>query len=149
MAYNFGAKQYKRVKETYYIMIRFALIVGLIETFCFWVFPNQILNIFGDGVEGYGEFALLYMHVYMFLVVLSGVTPPTMNALSSIKQPKKGIVISLSKQLTLITLLLVLPRLRGIYGVLYAGPIADFLACAISLTVIGREFKKLEMSVQN
>ena len=66
-----------------------------------------------------------------------------MNTMVSIKQPRKGIIISLSKQLVLITLLLILPRFMGINGVLCSGPIADFLVAVAAFVVIRGAFRTL------
>ena len=143
MGFNYGAGKYDRVKETYFKVLRYALIVGLVETLCFWVFPGQIMRVFGSGAAGYEEFALRYMHVFMLFVILAGLPPISMNTMSSLKQPKKGIMISLSKQLALISLLLLLPRLFGIDGVLYAGPAADLIAAVCSVLTIRREFRRL------
>ena len=143
MGFSYGAGRYDRVKKTYALTVRFALIAGALETACFRLFPNQILGIFGSGAQGYGGFAVRYMHVFLLLAVLTGLPPVSMNAMSSVKKPKKGIVISLSKQLALIVFLLVLPRIFGIDGVLYAGPAADLSAAACSVFIIRKEFRRL------
>ena len=72
MGFNYGAEKYDRVKETFYRVLHYALIVGAIETVCFWLFPHQILRAFGNGSNGYEEFALRYMHVFMLFVILGG-----------------------------------------------------------------------------
>ena len=110
---------------------------------CFWLFPRRILSLFGGSAGGYEEFAIRYMHEFMLLVVLAGVLPVSMNTMVSIKKPKNGIVISLSKQLVLIILLLILPRFMGIEGVLCSGPIADFLVAIAAYVVIRRAFRTL------
>ena len=143
MGFNYGARQYDRVKETYFRVLRYALIVGLVETACFWLFPSQILSAFGSGAAGYQDFALRYMHIFMLLVLLSGLPPISMNTMSSIKKPGKGILISLSRQIALIVLLLLLPRFFGINGVLYSGPASDLLAGICSIIVIRKEFRQL------
>ena len=144
MGFNFGAGNYDRVKKTSLLVFRYAFFIGAVETACFWLFPHQILSLFGGGAGGYEEFALRYMHEFMLLVVLAGVLPVSMNTMVSIKQPKKGIIISLSKQLVLILLLLILPRFMGIDGVLISGPIADFLVAAAAFVVIRGAFRTLE-----
>ena len=143
MGFNYGAGRFERVKETYFRVLRYALLVGAAETACFWLFPGQILSAFGDGAAGYGDFALRYMHVFMLLVILAGLPPVSMNTMSSMKKPKKGVLISLSKQISLIVLLLLLPRLFGIDGVLYAGPAADVTAGLCSVLMIRKEFRLL------
>ncbi|MCR5810078.1 MAG: MATE family efflux transporter [Lachnospiraceae bacterium] len=143
MGFNFGAGNYDRVKKTSLLVFRYAFFIGAVETACFWLFPHQILSLFGGGAGGYEEFALRYMHEFMLLVVLAGVLPVSMNTMVSIKRPRNGIIISLSKQLVLITLLLILPRFMGIDGVLISGPIADFLVAAAAFVVIRSAFQTL------
>ena len=75
LGFNFGAKNYRRVTDAYFGILRYVLTVGALETACFWLFPRQILSIFGSGAGGYEEFALQYMHVFMLLVILAGVPP--------------------------------------------------------------------------
>ena len=144
MGFNFGAKNYERVKKTAYLIYCYAFVSGALETACFWLFPTQILRLFGDSTGGYGAFALRYMHEFMLLVILAGVLPVSMNAMVSIKKPRNGILISLSKQLVLISLLLILPRFFGIDGVLTAGPIADLMVAVAAFAVVRAAFRKLE-----
>ena len=143
MGFNFGARNYERVKQTAYLIFRYAFVIGAIETACFWLFPHQILQLFGSSAGGYEAFAIRYMHEFMLLVVLAGVLPVSMNTMVSIKRPKNGIIISLSKQLVLIILLLILPRFMGIDGVLCSGPIADFLVAVAAFVVIRNAFRTL------
>ena len=89
------------------------------------------------------------MHEFMLLVVLAGVLPVSMNTMVSIKRPKNGIIISLSKQLVLIILLLILPRFMGINGVLCSGPIADFLVAVAAFVVIRSAFRTLGEAPQD
>ena len=144
MGFNYGARNYDRVKETFSLVIRYAFTIGAVETACFWLFPHQILSLFGNGAGGYEDFAIRYMHEFMLLVILAGVLPVSMNTMVSIKRPQNGIIISLSKQLVLIILLLILPRSLGIDGVLAAGPIAAFLVAAAAFVVIRSAFRTLD-----
>ena len=143
LGFNYGAKKYRRVTDTYFVTLRYALIVGLLETICFWLFPHQILQLFGNGAGGYEAFALRYMHVFMLLVILSGIPPISMHVMTSIGKGNRGVLISLSKQITLIVLLLFLPVLFGIDGVLYAGPSADIIAAIVSFLVLRPEFQRM------
>ena len=79
----------------------------------------------------------------MLLIILAGVLPVAMNAMVSIRQPLKGVIISLSKQLVLIVLLLILPRFLGIDGILIAGPVADLMVAIAAFIVIRSAFSRL------
>ena len=143
MGFNFGARNYERVKQTAYLVFTYAFVIGAVETACFWLFPGQILRLFGDSAGGYQAFALRYMHEFMLLIILAGVLPVAMNAMVSIRQPLKGVIISLSKQLVLIVLLLILPRFLGIDGILIAGPVADLMVAIAAFIVIRSAFSRL------
>ena len=145
MGFNYGAKSFARVRETYRKTLLFVVVIGALEFLCFWLFPNQLLSIFGEGTTAYGAFALRYMHIFMFMVAINGVAPVTMNMLSSTGNAKRGTVISLTRQIFLfIPLLLILPLFLNLDGVLYAGPTADFLAMVIALLVVRPELKKMK-----
>ena len=144
MAFNYGARQYERVREAYRKTLLFVLLIGAVECLCFWVFPNQLLSLFGEGSEAYGAFAVRYMHIFMLLVAVNGVAPVTMNMLSSTGKTKRGTVISLTRQIFIfLPLLLLLPLLFQLDGVLWAGPIADGLAMLLSLLVVWPELRKM------
>lgn len=145
MGFNYGAKSFARVRETYRKTLLFVVVIGAVEFLCFWLFPNQLLSIFGEGTTAYGAFALQYMHIFMFMVAINGVAPVTMNMLSSTGNAKRGTIISLTRQIFLfIPLLLILPLFLNLDGVLYAGPTADFLAMVIALLVVRPELKKMK-----
>jgi len=66
----------------------------------------------------------------------------TINYFTGTGNVRQGIILSLSRQgFFLIPLLLILPQFLGLTGVLYAGPIADFMACLLSLTMITLNLK--------
>lgn len=144
MGFNYGARQFDRVRETYRKTLLFVVIIGVVEFACFWLFPNQLLSVFGEGTAAYGAFAVRYMHIFLFMVAINGVAPVTMNMLSSTGNAKRGAIISLTRQIFLfIPLMLVLPLAWGLDGLLYAAPTADLLAMVIALAVVRPELRKM------
>ena len=143
MSFNFGAKKYARVLEAYRLVLRYALIVGALETAVFWLFPDTILRLFGSGAVGYRDFAVRFMHEFMLLVIIAGIPTISMHVMTAVGKAKRGILISLSKQFALIALMLLLPTFLGINGVLWAGPAADVLAAVASFLVLRPEFRAL------
>ena len=144
MGFNYGARQFDRVWETYRKTLLFVVIIGVVEFACFWLFPNQLLSVFGEGTAAYGAFAVRYMHIFLFMVAINGVAPVTMNMLSSTGNAKRGAIISLTRQIFLfIPLMLVLPLAWGLDGLLYAAPTADLLAMVIALAVVRPELRKM------
>lgn len=143
--FNLGAKNYERVKETYIKALTVAVSIGLAALFAFQVFPRQIVSIFGSGDALYYEFAVKYMRIYLMLVFAQTVQPLSVNYFTGIGNVKQGILISLSRQgFLLLPMLVVFPMFLGINGVLYAGPVSDFLACILSLSLVAYNFKQLD-----
>ena len=146
--FNIGAKFYGRVKETYKKAFVFTLTVSLSFFAAFQLFPRQIVSIFGGGNESYFLFAVRYMRIFMMMVCVYGIQPLSVNYFTATGKARQGIALSLSRQgAFLLPLLIVLPMVFGINGVLYAGPIADALACALSLFMVSRSFKSLADTV--
>jgi len=145
LGFNMGAKNYSRVKETYKKAITIALSISVLAFVLFQTFPRQITGIFGSGDDLYFEFAEKYLRIYMFMVCIFGVQPLTINYFTGTGNVRQGIILSLSRQgFFLIPLLIILPQFFGLTGVLYAGPIADLLACLLSFSMITLNFRKLD-----
>lgn len=142
--FNLGAGNYDRVKDTYKKALAVAVSIGLAALFAFQVFPRQIVSIFGSGDALYFEFAVKYMRIYLLLVFVQTVQPLSVNYFTGIGNVKQGILISLSRQgFLLLPMLVIFPMFFGINGVLYAGPVSDFLACVLSLSLVFYNFRHL------
>lgn len=63
IGFNYGAKQYPRVREAYLLAVKWNLIISAIGFFLFQCFPQFIISLFGDGDELYFEFSVLFMRV--------------------------------------------------------------------------------------
>ncbi|MDO4311517.1 MAG: MATE family efflux transporter [Eubacteriales bacterium] len=151
--FNYGAKNYGRVRETYKKAFIIGIIVGAVFFACFQLFPRQIVSIFGSGSEEYFHFAERYFKIFMFMTFLNGVQPMSSGFFTSIGKAKLGIVVSLTRQiLFLLPLILIFPVFMGIDGVMYAGPIADAAAAmvAIGFAVYQlRDMKQKELQEMN
>ena len=144
LGFNMGAGNYDRVKKTYKTALKTALIIGFFTFATFQLAPTQITSIFGTGDALYYEFATKYLRIYMMMVCIFSIQPLTVNYFTGIGAVKQGIIMSLSRQgFFLIPLLIILPKFFGINGVLYAGPVADFSACVLALSMVMVNFRHL------
>lgn len=143
IGFNYGAKQYPRVREAYLLAVKWNLVVSAIGFFLFQCFPHFIISLFGDGEPLYFEFAVLFMRTYLFMVVINGVQLLSSSFFTAIGKAMKGALLALTRQVFfLIPLILVLPLRFGIMGVLLAGPVADFSAFLLSVVLVGIELRK-------
>mgnify|MGYP000664885100 FL=1 len=142
--FNYGAEKFDRVRETYKKAAWAAIISGIVFFACFQIFPRQIIALFGGGNEAYYRFAERYFRIFMFMTFINGIQPMSSGFFTSIGKARLGIVVSLTRQvLFLLPLILIFPLFMGIDGVMYAGPIADFIAAMVSMILIYKEFGKI------
>lgn len=143
--FNYGAKNYERVRATYKKAATVSLTVGIIFFLCFQIFPRPIVSIFGSGSEEYFRFAERYFRIFMFMTFINGIQPMSSGFFTSIGKAKLGIVMSLTRQiLFLVPLIIIFPIFMGIDGVMYAGPIADGAAAIVAISFAIRELKKMK-----
>lgn len=144
IGFNFGAGNYDRVRQAYLLAIRWNFVVSAVG-FCLFQFcPAPIISLFGDGDPLYFEFAILFMRTFLFMVLVNGVQLLSSNFFTAIGKALTGLLLSLTRQVFfLIPLIFLLPLHFGIFGVLLAGPIADFIAFVVSVLLVSREFKIL------
>ena len=144
ISFNYGAKNYDRVRGTYKLAACCTLIVSTLGFLAFQFFPRQVISIFGTGDELYFEFAVKFMRIFLFMIFINGIQVISANFFSAIGKPMKGVFLSLSRQVIfLIPLILVLPLFLGIDGILFAAPIADVLAFCMALILVSKELRSM------
>lgn len=145
IGFNYGAKKYERVLETYGFAVKVGLAVTFVGTIIFQLFPQAIINLFGQEDELYNEFAKMSFRIFLLFVMLNSFQIMSGIFFQAIGNPVKAAILSLSRQIVfLVPALLILPRFFGVNGTLYAGPTADCLAFILALTLVTREVKKLK-----
>ncbi len=151
IGFNYGARQYQRVKQTYKLAIMANLVISAIAFIMFEFFTPQVIALYGTGDPLYFEFAVMFMKTFLFMCLLNGVQMISSNFFSAIGKPLKGLLLSMTRQvLFLIPLVLILPLFFGLTVIMYAAPVADFIAFCVTGAMIMREMnqmKKLEMQI--
>lgn len=144
VGYNYGAGKYDRVKETLKRVLTLSVVVGTIGFLLFQLIPDKLIMIFGSGNKLYMDFASYAFRVYLMLCIINGIQIASGIFFQAIGKSAKSAFISLSRQiLFLIPAMIVLGKLYGVEGVLYAGPFADLLAFIISTILLLFEVKNL------
>ncbi len=144
IGFNYGAKNYRRVQDTYKLAVMIATVISIISFAVFQLFPRQIISVFGEGSEEYFIFSQRYFHIFLFFTFLNGIQPVTSNFFTSIGKSIKGVFLSLTRQIIfLLPLLVALPMIMGIDGVMYAGPVADGAAFLLAMIFIVKEMRLL------
>lgn len=144
IGYNYGAGNYHRVKDVFRRLMIVEICIGIAATICFEFFPIQIINIFGKGDALYEEFAALSFRIFLGTVLLCVIQKSCSIFLQALGQPVFSTALSLLREIILsVPLILFLPRVLGIVGPLFAGPISDVVSFAAAVVLIRYTFRKM------
>lgn len=119
ISFNYGAKDYKRARETGAWAIGAVLSFSFVVFLGFQLFPRQITMLFGrNDNSAYYEFAEKYFRIFMMLVCISGMQITIGNFFTALGKPWMSVLISASRQIVSLPILLtLLPRIFGLDGV--------------------------------
>ncbi len=150
-SFNYGARNYTRVRKAYWLALKIAFAISLISFIAFQLFPKEILALFGsEEPDIYFDFGAKFFRIFLLLIPLVCIQPITSTFFTSIGKSIKGVFLSLTRQIIFfLPLLLILPIFFGIDGILFTGPLADFISAVIGIVMAIMEFKamkKLEAS---
>lgn len=142
VSFNYGAGKYQRVREAYRTAIIAGFAISILAFAMFQIYPRAIISVFGDGSKEYFTFAINYFRIFLFFTFLNFVQPITSNFFTAIGKPGRGIFLSLTRQIIfLLPLIVIFPLIVGIDGIMYAGPVADFMAAVVGTVMVIREFR--------
>jgi len=140
--YNYGARQYSRVKEVFWKTAKLAMVM---TTLCFifgMFFPETAVGIFTHDKE-LVELSAKALRINVLVFPIVGFQMIATNFFQSLGMVRKSVILSLSRQiLFLLPLLYVLPLWFGANGVWMSFPISDALATLLTVFMLGRLFKK-------
>lgn len=147
IGFNYGAGNKKRVKETFNLIIRTNLSVGVIAFIIFQVFPQAIINIFGSESELYNEYALYCFRIYLSGITLTCITKTCSIYLQAIGKSFKSMFVSVMRDVVLfIPVLIIFAKMFGIVGMLWAALVADVIAFIIAIFMTFERKNKVSIS---
>ena len=148
--FNYGAGNYKRIKDTLIICMKAATGISVVGWLIVQFFPELIILAFNNsskellkvGTQGLKTF-LLALPIVGFQVIVG-------NYFQSISKAGISILLTLMRQvILLIPILFILPQYLGLTGVWFAGPIADVGSAMVAGYFIIREVKILNAKSLN
>lgn len=140
---NFGAGEYKRVRES----MKVFCIGGLILAGIFWlpalVWSGEILGLFGVApaiiAEGIWSFRMFYS-----IFILYGVMVMVITFFQSIGNAKKaGQIVMLRQLIIFVPAMIVLPMCFGISAVWFTEPLVDFIVICYALMAMRNELNHM------
>ena len=144
IGYNYGAGNYKRVRETLFYALKIATIITVAGALIGVIFPGVFAAAFTTDAELMSitergiRIAVSAMPLVGFQIVSS-------SFFQSIGFAAKSLIQSLSRQLIfLVPGIILLPRLWGLDGLWIAMPISDILAFILSVFLLTHQLRQLK-----
>ena len=145
--FNYGAKNYERVQEAIKSSIKWTILFCIVWTIIIYLFAPSILSIFGKdkdvlriaisalkaGVIMFITFGFQFTYATLYLAIGKALAGAFLNSL------RQGIVF--------IPVILLLPKMMGLDGVIYAQAISDVLTTIITVPFALSVSKQLESKI--
>lgn len=149
LGFNMGAKNYKRVRETFIKAVIVSFSISIFFFIAFQFYPDNIILIFGSGDNLYIEFARKYLRIFLFFIFGFAIQPLAVNYFTATGNVFSGIVLSTARQgLVLIPFLIIFPMFWGLDGILYAGPASDIITTSLAVIMVIANFAKLRKKTE-
>ncbi|WP_194851949.1 MATE family efflux transporter [Nonlabens antarcticus] len=141
--YNYGAQQWKRVREVIFVSIKYACILGVVIFILLYVFAADIAGVFIDN-EVVIEQTTVAIRIVFFAVPIIAIQLIGAAYYQAIGRALPALILTLLRTgIILIPLILVMKNIYGIDGVWMSFPIADVASTIITAFFLWKAMQKL------
>lgn len=142
VAYNYGARRKRRIKEAMTFSLSIALSIMALGTLALWIFPGALLSMFKPSPET-AQAACRAFRIIASSFVFSGVSIVFSAVFQALGKGFSSLMISAIRQaLVLLPVLIALLYLVGAEAVWYAYPAAEIVACILSIIIMTRTYRR-------
>ena len=145
MSYNYGAKNVKRVKAAFLLLLKISMIYAVILWGCVMFFPQIFAGIFTTDAA-LVAFTAKALRVYLAVMFMFGIQISCQMAFNSLGRAVESIIVAVVRKFVLlIPLIYIIPqifRADQTTAVYMAEPIADLIAVTFTAILFSVRFKK-------
>lgn len=143
VSYNYGAQNFKRVRQTYKKMILTCGSFSFITTIVVMVFPQVFARIFTDDTTLI-ELVSRKMPLFMCGMLLFGVQMAIQPVFLALGQARISLIIAMLRKVILLTpLAIIFPVFFDADGVFFAEPVSDFISAITAIILFGLNINKI------
>ena len=147
--FNYGAKNYERVREAIKASIKWTNVFCVLWTVIVYIFAPSILSIFGTD-ENVLNIAVPALRAGVIMFITFGFQFTYSTLYLSMGKALGGIFLnSLRQGIVFIPIILLLPKFMGLNGVIYAQAISDLITTIITIPFAISIHKKLRLAIKN
>lgn len=144
MSYNYGAKNVKRVKAAFLLLLKISMIYAVILWGCVMFFPQIFAGIFTTDTA-LVAFTAKALRVYLAVMFLFGIQISCQMAFNSLGRAVESIIVAVVRKFVLlIPLIYIIPqifRADQTTAVYMAEPVADLIAVTFTAILFSVRFK--------
>ena len=149
LAYNYGAKNRDRIRETLRFSISLAVSVMLVGTVVFEVFPGKLLSFFNASPEML-EIGVPALRIMGIIFPVAGACIAMGSVFQAFSESIYSLIVSVGRQLVLlIPAAYLLSRIGNVDYVWWAFPIAEIGSLILSLIFFRKLMKKVSKELEN
>ncbi len=145
IGFNYGAKNYLRVKQTLVIGLVSATVISSFSFLIAQLFPETIIKLFNNDDRQLLEIGVKGLRIFLLALPFVGFQIITGNYFQAIGKAGIAAFVSLMRQvIVLIPLLFILPQHYGLTGVWMTAPVSDILSAIIVSFFLVSELRRLK-----
>ena len=153
VGFNWGAKRYDRVMESYRFSAKLALVISVIMAAALAIFANQTIALFGEGDAYMREIGALSIRLQCIAMPIHAWVAVVNMFCSGLGRAKGALLLSTARQGTcFLPIVWAMARFGGAYGVAAVQAVADVLTMFFAVPLICRLLRQIreveQMSVQ-
>ena len=146
VGYNFGARNFRRMKDTMKFAVLCNTVAGLILTAAYFVFTRQIVSVF-IGDEAVIEMGMKMLRALMYSSSFLGILFVLNFSFQAMGKAKESLALAISRQgFVFVPCTIIMNKLIGLEGLILSQPIADIISIFIALTMfmfMNKDFKNV------
>lgn len=151
IGYNFGAKNFRRLKDAVKFALLCNVIVGILLTTLYFIFTDQIVSIFIDDA-GVIEMGSIMLRALMVASPVIGILFVLNFSFQAMGKAVQSLALAVSRQgFVFLPCVILLNKFFGLKGLIYSQPIADYVSIAMALIMfvfVSRDFKRIEKETE-
>ena len=147
IGYNFGAKNFRRMKDTMKFAVLCNIIAGILLGALYIVFTRQIVSVFIND-ESVIEMGMKMLRALMFSSPLLGILFVFNFSFQAMGKAKESLALAVSRQgFVFVPCTIIMNKLIGLEGLILSQPIADYVSVVMAFAMfffMNKEFKRTE-----
>lgn len=147
VGYNFGARNFRRMKDTMKFAVLCNIIAGVVLTFAYFIFTRQIVSVF-IGDEDVIEMGVKMLRALMYSSPFLGILFVLNFSFQAMGKAKESLALAISRQgFVFVPCTIIMNKLIGLEGLILSQPIADIGSILIAVTMflfMNKEFRGMQ-----